>query len=143
MSQTSGLTSDVNILDAFRANYVAFERLVVEAMINPTDSTVLARLGDDLDTYLVLVNKVCLLSIVSTKLKSTILQNMHIFDATELATVCSNLSMMQTDVRLQYQQTLDESHHGRPTIIEPVYAGNRGCSHLEINPDFLWWAYTL
>jgi len=48
---------------------------------------------------------------------------------------------MQSDVGLQYQQVLDESHHGRPTIIEPVYTGNRGCPRLEINQDFLQWAY--
>lgn len=66
MSQTPVPASNVNLLDAFRAHYVAFERQVAEAMTSPTDSTILARLGDDLDTYLVLVNEVCLLSIVGT-----------------------------------------------------------------------------
>jgi hypothetical protein len=49
---------------------------------------------------------------------------------------------MQTDVRIQYQQALDESHHGRPTIVQPVYTGNRGRPQLEINPEFLQWAYS-
>jgi len=48
---------------------------------------------------------------------------------------------MQTDVRLQYEQSLDESHHGRPTIVETVYTGNRGRPRIQIDPDFLRWAY--
>ena len=48
---------------------------------------------------------------------------------------------MQQDIRLQYQQALDESHHGRPTIVEHIYTGERGRPRIYIDPDFLRWAY--
>ena len=47
--------------DAFRTNYHRLERLVREAVTNVTDSTIFARLGDELDEYLNLVNEVSLL----------------------------------------------------------------------------------
>ena len=49
---------------------------------------------------------------------------------------------MQTDVRIRYQEALDMSHHGRPTIIETIFTGNHGCPHISIDPDFLRWAYS-
>lgn len=49
--------------------------------------------------------------------------------------------MMQTDIRLLYEQALDESHHGRPEIIQTVRTGNRGRPRIYIDPDFLRWAY--
>ena len=48
---------------------------------------------------------------------------------------------MQTDIRLQYDQTLDQSHHGYPTVIETVHTGNRGRPRIHIDPYFLEWAY--
>ena len=56
-------------------------------------------------------------------------------------TIRSNLSLMQTDVSIQYQQALDESHHGRPMVVQLIYTSNWGCPQLEINPEFLQWAY--
>lgn len=47
-----------DLLDAFRTHYLRFERLVTEATTHATDSTVLARLGDELDEYTNLVNEV-------------------------------------------------------------------------------------
>ena len=54
----------------------------------------------------------------------------------------TNLSLMQTDVHIKYQEALDVSHHGRLTIIETIYTGNRGHPCILINPDFLHWAYS-
>jgi hypothetical protein len=48
---------------------------------------------------------------------------------------------MQQDIRLQYQQALDESHHGRPTVVEHIHTGERGRPRIYIDPDFLRWAY--
>ena len=48
---------------------------------------------------------------------------------------------MQSDIILQYQQILDESHHGRPTIVQTVRTGNRGRPRIHIDPNFLEWAY--
>ena len=46
------------LLGAFRTHYWRYEHLVREATSNPTDSTVLARLGDELDEYIALVIEV-------------------------------------------------------------------------------------
>jgi hypothetical protein len=48
---------------------------------------------------------------------------------------------MQLDIRQQYQESLDESHHGHPTIVETIHTGNRGRPHIQIDPNFLQWAY--
>ena len=48
---------------------------------------------------------------------------------------------MQTDVHLLYEESLDQSHHGYPTIVETVYNGRHGCPRIHINPAFLEWAY--
>lgn len=48
---------------------------------------------------------------------------------------------MQTDVLIQYQEALDMSHHGRPTIIETIY-NDQGHPQISIDPDFLCWAYS-
>ena len=48
---------------------------------------------------------------------------------------------MQTDVHIQYQEVLDMSHHGRPTIIETIYS-DHGHPCISIDPDFLCWAYS-
>jgi len=48
---------------------------------------------------------------------------------------------MQTDIRLLYEQSLDQSHHGHPTVVETVYTGRRGRPQIRIDPAFLEWAY--
>jgi len=48
---------------------------------------------------------------------------------------------MQADIRRRYDETLDESHHGHPTIVETVHTGLRGRPQIRINPEFLQWAY--
>ena len=54
----------------------------------------------------------------------------------------TNLGLMQTNVRIKYQEALDSSHHGKLTIIETIYTGNRGHPHISIDLDFLRWAYS-
>lgn len=46
------------LLDAFRMHYYHFENLVTEATHSATDSTVLTRLGNELEEYINLVNEV-------------------------------------------------------------------------------------
>jgi hypothetical protein len=48
---------------------------------------------------------------------------------------------MQIDIRLRYEETLDASHHGRPTIIQTIRTGGRGRPQIHIDPTFLEWAY--
>ena len=54
----------------------------------------------------------------------------------------TNLGLIQTDVHIKYQEALDSSHHGRPTIIETIYTGDCGHPRISIDPNFLRWAYS-
>ena len=47
-----------NLLAAFRMQYSGFELAIQDALLNPTDPTVLARLGDDLDEFAIMVAEV-------------------------------------------------------------------------------------
>ncbi|KAK6984721.1 hypothetical protein R3P38DRAFT_2387052, partial [Favolaschia claudopus] len=111
------------LLEAFRLHFHQYHRAVNEAMSNPTDEVVLSRLHDDLQEYSALV-----------------VEHAHIFPVEELATVQQNLALMLNDVRIQYQQALDASHHGRPTVVERVHSGRRGRPRIEIDPQFLEFA---
>ena len=46
------------LLDAFRYHYFRYETIVREAITGTTDSTVLARIGDDLDEYATILAEV-------------------------------------------------------------------------------------
>lgn len=50
---------------------------------------------------------------------------------------------MQGDIWQQYQQIIDESHHGHPTIIESHHDGGFGRPYIHIDRTFLEWAYSL
>jgi hypothetical protein len=47
-----------NLLAAFRMQYSRLKLAIQDALLNPTDSTVLARLGDDLDGFAIMVAEV-------------------------------------------------------------------------------------
>ena len=53
-------TDPQELLAAFQTYYFHFERLVTEATTHAMDSTVLSRLGDELDEYINLVITVSL-----------------------------------------------------------------------------------
>ena len=44
-------TQSNDLLEAFRMHYHRFEHAITDTLQNPTDCTVLARLGDDLDEF--------------------------------------------------------------------------------------------
>ncbi|KAJ7120403.1 hypothetical protein C8R44DRAFT_623637 [Mycena epipterygia] len=48
---------------------------------------------------------------------------------------------MLNNVEIQYQQALDASHHGQPTVLERVHTGQRGRPRIEIDPSFLQFAH--
>jgi hypothetical protein len=50
---------------------------------------------------------------------------------------------MQEEIRTAYYEALNRSHHGHPTIIETVYTGRPGRPSVQIDPEFLHWAYSL
>ncbi|KAI0309445.1 hypothetical protein OF83DRAFT_1089059, partial [Amylostereum chailletii] len=93
---------------------------------NLADSTVLERLGDDLDEFAHIVQK-----------------NVTIFPPEEGELLRNNLAMMQTDIRLQHQYILDSSHHGAPSIVAIERTGGRGRPRIAIDPTFLQWAYNM
>lgn len=49
---------ELDLLDAFRYHYFRYETVVREAITHATDSTVLARIGDDLDEYTTILAEV-------------------------------------------------------------------------------------
>ncbi|KAF7348849.1 hypothetical protein MVEN_01404900 [Mycena venus] len=114
------------LLNAFRAHYRRYEHAVHEAVVNPTDAVVLWRLGDDLDQYIGLVN-----------------EHSTIFSDDERNLILQNVATMQNDVRLEYQRAVDQSHRGRPTVVETIHTGAPGRPAVAIDPDFLRWAYSL
>jgi hypothetical protein len=150
MSASSGLEpelteNDTELLSAFRTHYYRFEQAVNEAKAVSADSNVLARLGDDLDEYSGLVTQVCaaVLLYPAQIFLSLVLQHAAIFNSAELAILQANLAVMKDEIRHQYGQALDSSHHGHPVLTEQVYTGRRGRPAIHIDPDFLRWAYSL
>ena len=146
MSQPT-LESELNplhLLDAFRLHYYRFQTVVGEAITNPTDSTVLARIGDDLDEYAALVHEASLLNtlfspfIINPKF---ILQHSQVFPRSELDILQNNLALMRSDIRLSYTEALEGSHHGFPSVVTTIHSGNRGRPQVVFDPDFLAWAY--
>ncbi|KAK7043515.1 hypothetical protein R3P38DRAFT_3441058 [Favolaschia claudopus] len=115
-----------DLLNAFREHYHRYEASVRSAVANSADTVVLWRLGDDLEEYANLLDEYA-----------------FIFDAAELELLCQNIAVMQNDVRQQYQDAADQSHEGRPIVVERVYSGAAGRPSIEIDPDFLRWAYSL
>lgn len=55
---SSSTSSQQDLLSAFVTHYQHFQRVVPKAVTGNTDSTVLARLGDDVDTFMQLVIEV-------------------------------------------------------------------------------------
>ncbi|KAK7000377.1 hypothetical protein R3P38DRAFT_3058165 [Favolaschia claudopus] len=67
-----------------------------------------------------------------------------IFPEEELALILQNGATMQNDIRLQYQDAVDRSHHGHPVVVRTVHTALEGRPSIEIgDPDFLRWAYSL
>ena len=135
---------DPDLLSIFRLRYAHFERLVQSALSTPTDVTLLARLGDDLDVFANIAIEVRTTPLPKAINLMIILppsQNLSVFDPEEFSTLRTNLAMMQGDIRLQYEEALDSSHHGRPAIVKTVRTGRRGRPRIWIDPMFLRWAY--
>ncbi|KAJ7834799.1 hypothetical protein B0H14DRAFT_3087591 [Mycena olivaceomarginata] len=109
----------------FRLHYNRFQDAVTAIIQTPADAVVIARLGDDLDEYIQLVE-----------------QNTGIFEPLELQTIQTSLVAMQTDVRLEYRDAINASHNGRPTVVQTIATGTVGRPRIHIDPDFLRWAYS-
>lgn len=55
----------------------------------------------------------------------------------------TNIAAMQQDIRLQYEQTVEDTHHGRPVLVQTVHTGRPGRPSYHIDREFLQWAYTM
>ncbi|KAJ7268110.1 hypothetical protein B0H12DRAFT_996671, partial [Mycena haematopus] len=113
------------LLDAFRSHYHRFETSVTNVVQSPTDAVVIARLGDDLDEFVRLVQ-----------------EHSHVFSPEELDVLQISMAAMQNDIQLEYRDAIDASHNGRPSVIWSVPTGGRGRPRIVIDPDFLRWAYS-
>jgi len=136
-------TSRSDLLEAFRNHYHRFERSVHDAVMNSADTVVLWRLGDDLDQYTRLVTEASVTIALRNSSITLLKKYSTIFMAAEHDTIMQSLAIMRNDVRQQYEQTINESHHGHPAIVETVHTGQRGRPSLQIDREFLQWAYTL
>ncbi|KAJ7228286.1 hypothetical protein GGX14DRAFT_296526, partial [Mycena pura] len=113
------------LLNAFRIHYTRFQTQISELDGTTTDATVIARLGDDFDEFARLVEEYS-----------------YVFDnAEELTILRTSLEAMRHDIRLEYQDAADVSHHGIPPLVQVVHSGGRGRPRTVINTEFLGWAY--
>src|SRR6201996_6985018 len=130
------------LLNAFRTHYQRFQTAVTNLVErHNSDVIVISRLGDDLDEFAAIVSAAsALLSIKNNTENSP--QNSNIFEAEEFRTLQTSLTAMQNDIRLEYDDAVNESHHGRPVIVQTVPSDGPGRPRIYIDPDFLRWAYS-
>ncbi len=69
------------------------------------------------------------------------IQNRALFREEEFSTIETSLAAMQFDIRLEYQAAVDESHYGRPVLVQTIPSDGPGRPRIYIDPDFLRWAY--
>ncbi|KAJ7892446.1 hypothetical protein B0H13DRAFT_2234788 [Mycena leptocephala] len=112
------------LLDAFRTHYHRFQTAVTTLVGSQADAIVVSRLGDDLDKFAEIVR-----------------ENEGVFPPEEFETLQNSLSAMQLDIRLEYQEAVDSSHHGRPELVQIIPSNGPGRPRIYIDPDFLRWAY--
>ncbi|KAJ7137391.1 hypothetical protein C8R43DRAFT_893734 [Mycena crocata] len=112
------------LLNAFRTHYHRFQTSVTNIVNNPTDATVIARLGDDLDEFVTIVQ-----------------EHPNVFSDEEFSILQLSLASMQNDIRLEYQDSVDASHHGHPSLVQIVPSDGPGRPRIHIDPEFLRWAY--
>ncbi|KAJ7357927.1 hypothetical protein DFH08DRAFT_953131 [Mycena albidolilacea] len=108
------------LLAAFRTHFERFKTGVNDI----ADAIVISRLGDDIDEFAAIVDK-----------------NEAVFAPDEFATIQTSLTVMRLDIRLEYQDAVDELHHGRPALVQTLPSTGRGRPRIYIDPDFLRWAY--
>lgn len=48
---------------------------------------------------------------------------------------------MMEDMRISHNQSIDQSHHGHPSIVNRIRTGRSGQPRIEIDGDFLHWAH--
>lgn len=64
-------------------------------------------------------------------------QYQSVFAVEEYETLLQNLAVMRNDIRTQYDISLNESHHGQPSVVGVLRTRRRGRPRLIIDPQFL------
>ncbi|KAJ3926500.1 MAG: hypothetical protein NXY57DRAFT_879893, partial [Lentinula lateritia] len=113
------------LLNAFRAHYEQFQVLLTQVYTHQTDTYLLQLLGEDLNEF-----------------GRTVKQYTNIFEPQELRILQNGVQLMVIDVRALHEQMMESSHQGRPEVIHHQHTGHRGRPRIEIDRDFLQWAYT-
>jgi len=129
------------LLQEFRARYEQFVTQVHEIMQSPTDSTVIARLGDDLDQFMQMAAQVHIYIFVDNFVLNHNYQHAVIFHPDEFDTLNTSLALMQQDLRIRYQEALDQSNYGTIPIMAEIRTGGQGRPKISIDPEWLQWAY--
>lgn len=140
-------TSAELLLQGFRFHYNRLQDIITTAVQSGTDPGRLSRIGDDLDEYINLVKevnspKLQIIIVISHYTDYCLCQYEGLFQPEELSIIQENLTVMQSDIRIQYRQALDDSHQGHPTVIRTIHSGRRGQPRIWIDPEFLQWAYS-
>ncbi|EJD00275.1 uncharacterized protein FOMMEDRAFT_30897 [Fomitiporia mediterranea MF3/22] len=114
------------LCNEFRARYWALISKVTSAVHGHVDINQLTLLGDKLDMFM-----------------SRFDENRTVFEEFEQGMLYDNLLRIQTDLRLQYQEAIEYSHHGAPSLVHTVYTGGQGRPRLLIDEGFLRRAYSM
>src|SRR5689334_14190967 len=100
------MSASNELLQAFRQHYHQYEQRVRHAMHNnASDTVVLWRLGDNLEQYRGLAAEVQLCNTHKTPWLIS-LQHANLFDPHELQIIMGNVTAMQNDIRLQYDEAV-------------------------------------
>ncbi|KAF8187046.1 hypothetical protein K438DRAFT_1907599 [Mycena galopus ATCC 62051] len=77
----------------------------------------------------------------ASELLDTFRTHYHRFQ-TSVTTITQDPTDSVGDIQLEYRDTIDASHNGHPTLIQTVHTGRAGQPAIEIDPDFLRFAYS-
>lgn len=128
------------LLNAFRTHYHRFQAAITDLVGTQTDAIVISRLGDDLDEFADIVTEASI-QLLKINIPKNVIQNQAIFPPEEFTTLETSLAAMRLDIRLEYQDAVDASHHGRPVLVQTISPDGPGRPRIYIDPDFLRWAY--
>ncbi|KAG9016296.1 hypothetical protein FRB90_003400 [Tulasnella sp. 427] len=114
---------NVGIVAAFHAQ-LHYLQNAVNQVLGLSESTIIARLGDDLDDF-------------GRQLKN----HQECFDSADLVQIETTVCSLQVQVQQTYQQAVDASHYGAPPVIYKLRTGKRGRPRLIIEDSFLHHAH--
>ncbi|KAJ7582348.1 hypothetical protein C8J56DRAFT_734960, partial [Mycena floridula] len=112
------------LVEEFRSRYSSLRDRVTDSLNGEIDIFPLTRLAEDLDRFIATTN-----------------EHGYVLDGAEHETLTTNLLLMQQDLQSRYDQVLDNSHRGHPSVLQTVRTGAAGRPRTIIDPAFLQFAY--